>query len=128
MIRAMRDDVELLSSIGINPQHVRRIVFALGSSLAGVSAMLTGLDVGIDPNIGMVAILNGAVAVIVGGVGIFEGAAFGALLLGLLQSLAVWKFSARWQDTVTFLVLIIFLLLRPEGILGSRRRIEEVTA
>lgn len=128
IIRAMRDDPQLVSVMGINPRRVRRVVFALGSALAAVAAMLLGLDVGIDPNIGMAAVLNGAVAVIIGGVGIFAGAALGALLLGILQSLAIWQASARWQDMVTFLVLILFLLFRPEGILGVRRRIEEVTA
>jgi len=128
VIRAMRDDPQLVSVMGINPRRVRRVAFALGSALAAVAAMLTGLDVGIDPNIGMPAILNGAVAVIIGGVGIFTGAALGALLLGILQSLAIWHASARWQDMVTFLVLILFLLFRPEGILGVRRRIEEATA
>jgi len=128
VIRAMRDDPQLISVMGINPLRVRRVVFALGSALAAVAAMLTGLDVGIDPNIGMAAILNGAVAVIIGGVGIFEGAALGALLIGILQSLAVWQASARWQETITFVVLILFLIFRPEGILGTRRRIEEATA
>ncbi|MDZ7369531.1 MAG: branched-chain amino acid ABC transporter permease [candidate division KSB1 bacterium] len=128
IIRAMRDDSQLVSVMGINPRRVRRVVFAMGSALAAVAAMLLGLDVGIDPNIGMAAVLNGAVAVIIGGVGIFTGAAVGALLLGILQSLAIWQASARWQDMVTFLVLILFLLFRPEGILGVRRRIEEATA
>lgn len=128
IIRAMRDDPQLVSVMGINPQRVRWVVFALGSALAAVAAVLLGLDVGVDPNIGMAAILNSAVAVIIGGVGIFEGAALGGLLLGILQSLAIWQASARWQDTVTFLVLIFFLLFRPEGILGVRRRVEEVAA
>jgi branched-chain amino acid transport system permease protein len=127
IIRAMRDDPQLISVMAINPRRVRWLVFALGSALAAVAASLFGLDVGIDPNIGMAAILNGAVAVIIGGVGIFESAALGGLLLGILQSLAIWQASARWQDTVTFLVLILFLLFRPEGILGVRRRIEEAT-
>lgn len=128
MIRAMRDDPELVSALGISPQNVRRIVFALGSSLAGVAAILKGLDVGTDPNAGMVAFLNGAVAVIIGGVGIFKGVILGALLLGIVQSFAIWKLSAQWQDAVTFLLLILFLLLRPQGLFGRRRRVEEVTA
>ncbi|HKP11048.1 MAG TPA: branched-chain amino acid ABC transporter permease, partial [Blastocatellia bacterium] len=128
LIRAMRDDAELVSAIGLDPRRVRRIVFALSSCLACVSAILMGLDAGIDPNIGMAAVLNGAVAVIIGGVGSFEGAVVGALLLGVLQGLAIWQISARWQEAVTFFVLILFLLLRPEGILGNRRRIEERAA
>jgi branched-chain amino acid transport system permease protein len=125
-IRALRDDPALVSNMGINPQRVRGVVFALGSGLASVSAILRGLDVGIDPHAGMAVVLNSAVATIVGGVGLFEGAALGALLLGILQSLSVWKFSARWQDAVTFFILILFLLFRSQGIFGSRRRIEEV--
>jgi branched-chain amino acid transport system permease protein len=128
MVRAMRDDPDLISTMGVNPQNVRRFVFGLGSSLAGVAAILKGLDVGTDPNAGMVAFLNGAVAVIIGGVGIFEGVILGALLVGILQNFAIWKFSAQWQDTVTFLVLILFLLIRPEGFFGRRRRIEEIEA
>lgn len=125
-IRAMRDNPTLVSAMGINPQNIRRIVFALGSCLAAISAMLIALDVGIDPHIGMVAFLNSAVAVIIGGVGLFEGAALGALFLGLLQSFAIWKISARWQELITFMLLILFLLFRSEGILGKRRRTEEV--
>jgi branched-chain amino acid transport system permease protein len=87
--------------------------------------MLAGLDIGIDPNIGMNALLSGAVAVIVGGLGTFEGAAVGGLGLGFLQGLAVWRLSARWQDAVTFVLLVVFLLFRPQGIFGGRRRVEE---
>lgn len=125
MVRAMRDDPDLISAMGVKPQTVRRLVFSIGSSLAGVAAILTGLDVGIDPHIGIPAFLNAAVAVIIGGVGNFKGAALGALVLGILQSLVIFQTSTRWQETVTFTLLILFLLFRPEGILSRRRRIEE---
>jgi len=127
-LRAMRDDPELVTVIGLNPRTLRRVVFGLGSALAAVAVILLGLDVDIDPHIGLAAVLNGAVAVIIGGVGRFEGAALGALVLGLLQSVAVWQTSARWQEAVTFGVLILFLLFRPQGILGKKRRVEEATA
>jgi branched-chain amino acid transport system permease protein len=126
VLRAMRDDPDLLASMGVNQWGVRRLVFALGSILSSVAAILLALDVGIDPNIGMTAMLNGAVAVIIGGIGIFEGAAIGAVTLGLLQSLIIWQTSARWADAIIFLTLIFFLLFRPRGIIGRRRRIEEV--
>jgi branched-subunit amino acid ABC-type transport system permease component len=125
VIRAMRDNPDLVSAMGINPENTVRIVFALGSVLAATSAILIGLDQGIDPHIGLAAFLNGAVAVIIGGVGHFEGAALGAIVVGILQSLAAWNLSTRWQDLVTFLLLITFLLFRVEGILGGNRRTEE---
>jgi branched-chain amino acid transport system permease protein len=124
-VRALRDDPGLVSAMGVNPRRVRWAVFALGSALAAVAAMLAGLDVGIDPNIGMTAILNGAVGVIIGGIGIFEGAVLGGLGIGVLQGLAIWQLSARWQDAVTFVLLIVFLLFRPQGVFGGRRRAEE---
>lgn len=125
MIRAMRDNPELLMALGIEPRKIRWFVFSVGSVFAGIASILNGLDVGIDPNIGMPALLNGAVAVIIGGIGIFEGSFVGALILGSLQSIVIWKASARWQETITFLVLILFLLFRPQGIFGIRKRIEE---
>lgn len=128
MIRATRDDPTLVMAMGLNTQIVRRVVFAVGSVYAALAAILTGLEVGIDPQIGMAAFLNAAVAVIIGGVGNYKGAVLGALMLGILQSLVVWQVSARWQEAITFLVLIFFLLFRPEGVLGVRRRVEEVVA
>lgn len=126
LIRAMSDDPELVAVLGTDPQNVRRLVFALGSTLAGAAAILKGLDVGTEPQVGMGAFLTGAVAMIIGGVGVFEGVVVGGLLVGVLQSFAVWSFSTKWQDAVTFLLLIVFLLFRPEGLLGRRRRVAGV--
>jgi branched-chain amino acid transport system permease protein len=125
IIRAMRDNPDLLSLMGIDLQKVRWLIFGSGSLLAGLAAMLQALDVGIDPNIGMSAVLIAAVAVIIGGVGILEAPAFGGLLLGVLQSVVIWQASGRWQEAVTFTLLILFLLFKPEGIFGQRRRLEE---
>ena len=124
-IRAVRDNPTLASVLGINLRAVRLWVFAGGSALAGLAAILAALDVGVDPNVGMPALLTAAVALIVGGVGTFEGPVLGAFLLGLLQSLVVWKISARWTDAITFAVLIAFLLFRPAGLAGRKRRLEE---
>lgn len=128
MIRALRDDPELISVLGVNQQYLRWLIFGLGSVLAGVAAVLQGLDVGTYPHAGMIMFLNGAVAVIIGGKGIFEAGIFGALILGVLQTLAVWQFSARWDEAAAFLLLVFFLLWRPAGIFGRKRRIEELEA
>jgi branched-chain amino acid transport system permease protein len=126
IIRAIRDDPELISALGINLLRFRTVVFAIGSILAAWAAILRGLDVGIEPNAGLTITLTATVAVIIGGIGIFEAAAFGAVVLGILQSLVVWQISSNWQEMVTFLVLIVFLLFRPQGMFNYRRRIEEV--
>lgn len=127
-IRALRDNPTLTEVMGINKKVVRLFVFSLGSALAGAAAILYALDVGMDPHVGMPALLTAAVALIIGGVGTFEGAIVGAFLLGILQSLVIWQVSARWTDAVTFGLLIFFLLFRPQGLLGQRRRLEEAIA
>lgn len=126
IIRALRDNPDLVVALGVNVKKVRLTVFALGSSLAGAAAILFGLDVGIDPHAGLPALLAGVVGVIVGGTGIFEGAAFGGVILGVLQSLVIWQASARWQELLIFGILVLFLLFRPEGLLGERKRLEEI--
>ncbi|MFQ5633115.1 MAG: branched-chain amino acid ABC transporter permease, partial [bacterium] len=127
-VRAVRDHPQLAGVMGIRIRTIRYSVFALGSALAGVAAMLAALDVGMDPHVGMPMLLSAAVAVIVGGVGTFSGAVLGAFFIAIIQSLVIWQISARWIDAVTFLILILFLVLKPEGILGQRKRVEEALA
>jgi branched-chain amino acid transport system permease protein len=81
-----------------------------------------------DPHVGMPALLTAAVALIIGGVGTFSGSVLGGFVLGLLQALVVWQFSARWAEAVTFFVLILFLVYRPTGLLSPRKRLEEQLA
>jgi branched-chain amino acid transport system permease protein len=122
---AMGDEPELIPVIGLPVRHLRALVFILSSLLIAIPACLISLDVGMDPHVGMNYLLIGAVAVFFGGVESFWGWTLGAVVLALLQSLAVWKFSARWTDLVTFGMLVAMLLFRPCGMLGSKRRIEE---
>jgi len=122
-ITAMADNNFLAEVIGIDIWRLRMIMITIGSLLAAIAGILVSSDVGMDPWSGMSMLLAGAVAMIIGGVEKWEGALVGGLLLGILQALAIWKLSARWQDTVTFLVLFIFLLFKPEGILSSKKRV-----
>lgn len=124
-IRAVRDNPVLASVMGINLFAVRTMVFAVGSALAALAAVLSAVDVGMDPHVGMPALLTAAVALIVGGIGTFAGPAVGGLILGILQALVVWKFSTQWTEAVTFAVLIAFLVVRPSGIVAPHRRLEE---
>ena len=70
------------------------------------------------PDVGFSIMFTALVAVIVGGAGYLPGAAAGGILVGLLQSLSLWPFSARWQEVTVFVVLIVFLLIRPQGLFG----------
>jgi branched-chain amino acid transport system permease protein len=120
--RAYRDDEKLASVLGTNIPAIKRLLFILSSAFAAVGSCLIAYDVGMNPYVGMPMLLNAVVALIIGGVGRFEAPVLGGVLIGVLQSLVVYFSSARWQDAVTFLLLILFLLLRPQGILGEKMR------
>lgn len=124
-IWAMGETPNLVTALGLPCGLMRLLVFALSSVFAGVASLVTALDVGIDPHVGMHALLIGAVAVIVGGVDVYWGWIGGASLLALLQGIAVWQFSSRWNDLITFGILIITLLFRPQGLFSPRKRREE---
>lgn len=119
-IRAVADDPELANICGIDSDRVLGMVFTIGSALAGVAGILIALDVDMNPTMGMRAMMMGVVAVLVGGIGSIRGTAFGAMMLGLTQQTAAWFLSAQWQDTITFLILLIILVIKPEGFQGSK--------
>jgi len=73
-----------------------------------------------SPTMGMNALMMGVVSVIIGGVNSIPGIAFGAVLIGMAQHLGVWKISSQWQESIVFIILLIFLLLKPEGLFGKK--------
>ena len=119
-MQAVANDPELASVSGIDTDRVILSTFALGSALAGIAGILVALDVDMTPTMGMNALMMGVVAVIIGGVGSIPGIALGALLLGMAQHLGVWFISSQWQDAIAFVILLIFLLFRPQGFLGKK--------
>lgn len=121
--RALRDDPELFVVFGMNVERMRIVLFSMSAFFAAVGGGLVAYDVGMDPYVGMPMLLNAVVALIIGGVGRFEAPILGGFMIGILQSVVVWAFSSRWQDAVTFTLLILFLLFRPQGILGEKERV-----
>lgn len=117
-IRALADNPRLAVVRGIDTERLYILIFALGSGLAGIAVGLIAFDLGVTPDMGFSVLFVALVAVIVGGVGYLPGAAAGGFLLGLLQKLSLWQLSARWQDVIVFGALVVFLVLRPQGIFG----------
>ncbi len=121
-LRAVADDPDLAAIQGVQVHRFRLAASALGSGLAAVVSLLMGLDVGITPTVGLNALMMGVVAVIAGGVDSTPGIFLGGILLGLAQHLGVWKIGTQWQDAIAFAVLILFLVLRPQGFFGKPLR------
>ncbi len=125
-IRAVSDDPIGARVVGINSEKIIMIAFAIGSALAGAAGILISLETNIEPTMGLNAILKGIIASIVGGIGSIPGALFGGLLLGLAENLGIWHIQAGWKDAIAFVILIIFLLLRPSGIMGVKTEKEKI--
>lgn len=122
---AMGDQAELIPVLGLPFGKLRLMVMAISGIMIAVPAMLVSYDIGMDPRIGMHYLLLASVAVFFGGVDRYWAWGVGAIVLCSLQSLTVWKFSTRWINLVTFGVLIFVLLFRPQGLLGTQKRLEE---
>ncbi len=117
-VQAISDDEEVSKIIGIDTNKVIAKVFFIGSMIAGLSGIFVGLDTGIEPTMGLNLLLKGIIAAIVGGIGNIYGGFLGAFLLGLAENFGIWKISGEWKDSIAFIVLILFLIFRPKGILG----------
>jgi branched-chain amino acid transport system permease protein len=122
---AMGDQPELIPVLGLPLYRLRAMALAIGTAMAAIPACVITLDLGIDPFVGMSYLLIAAVAVLAGGVDSYRGWVTGAVTLALLQSLVVWKFSARWMDLVTFGLLVAMLVFRPSGLVAGAKRVEE---
>jgi branched-chain amino acid transport system permease protein len=125
-VRAIGDNPVLFRAIGLNDKQVKGMVFVVGSAIAAITSILSGMDIGIDPHMGMLVLLNAIVAVIIGGMKKLEGVVLGAFFIGIAQSLVIWQFSSRWESAVTFLILVIILLYKSGGLIVVKRRVEEL--
>jgi branched-chain amino acid transport system permease protein len=119
-IRALADNPGLAEVHGMDTKRLYAIILLIGSSLAGAAAILVSLDLGVKPDMGFDAVFTSVVAVVVGGVGYLPGALLGAFMLALLQQLVVWQLNSAWQSGLVFAVLVLFLVLRPQGVFGGR--------
>jgi len=125
-IRAVSDDPIGARIVGINSEKIIITAFAIASALAGVAGILISLETNIEPIMGFNAILKGVIASVVGGIGSIPGDLFGGLFLGLAENLGIWKIQAGCKDAIDFAILIIFLLLRPSGIMNVKTKKEQI--
>ena len=119
-MRAVENDPDVAIMVGISTARIRLAAFFIGSAIVAIAAMLTALDKGLEPTIGVNALLVAVVAMIVGGVGSLPGAALAGLFLGVVENLGIWKIPSEWKSTITFTVLAVFILFRPTGFFGHR--------
>jgi branched-chain amino acid transport system permease protein len=118
-MRALAVNMNAARLMGISVNRVIALTFAIGSSLAAAGGILFGLDqLKIDPLMGVLVGLKAFVAAVLGGIGNIPGAVLGGLIIGVAEQLTAGYLSADYRDAITFVILIVVLLIRPEGVLG----------
>lgn len=121
-MRAVSTNLDAARLMGIDANRIIRATFAVGSALAAAGGILFGLDqIVINPLMGMLTGLKAFVAAVLGGIGNIRGAVLGGLLIGLAEQLTAGYLSPDYRDAITFVILIVILIARPEGLLGVVR-------
>lgn len=125
--RAVAQDRQAASLMGINPRTIVMLSFALAGGLAGLSAVLIAPRLGVRFNIALNLGVLGFVAAVLGGLGSVKGAVIGGYAVGFVDGLVgtLTSNAAAWQPIVVFAVFVIVLALRPTGLLG-RPQVEKV--
>jgi branched-chain amino acid transport system permease protein len=121
-MRALSLNLDAARLMGIQTDHVIAITFAVGSALAAAGGILFGLDQAtVTPLMGILNGLKAFVAAVVGGIGNIPGAVLGGLVIGVSEQLVAGYISTDYRDAITFGILIVMLLVRPQGLLGAIR-------
>ena len=125
-MRAVSTNSTVASLMGVNVNRTIAITFIVGSSLAGVAAILVGMKYPkIEPLMGMLVGLKAFVAAVLGGIGNIKGAVIGGIIMGLSEEMVVGYLSSTYRDALAFGILIIILIYKPSGIMG-KNQVEKV--
>lgn len=121
--RAVSDNPALASASGIDVNHVIRSVWIGGAALSGLAGILLGLSQQVEYQIGYKTLLLVFAAVILGGLGTVWGAILGALVVGVFIQVSTLVIPSELKDAGALAILVVILLVRPQGILGQRDRV-----
>ncbi|MEW6547111.1 MAG: branched-chain amino acid ABC transporter permease [Bacillota bacterium] len=121
-MRAVSYDHDAARLMGINVDSIISVTFAIGSALAAAGGVLYAVAYPrIWPFLGIMPGLKAFTAAVLGGIGIVPGAVLGAIIMGQVDVLSAAFISSQFRDAIAFSVLILVLLVRPTGVLGSRQ-------
>ena len=139
-VRAGMDNGVIAGTMGLNKKALFLFIFVLGSAIAGVSSIVGGSVLTIDQNTGWNVLLNSIIVVVIGGSGSIPGALIGGVLLGIVNQFGVWLTTdvfGKMKDSflhgvsissfLIYLVLIIVLVIRPQGLMGRKIDIDKAS-
>jgi len=121
-MRAVADNNEVAQTVGINPERIYTYTFIIGSVLAGVAGILIGIEQNLYPQMGVSLIIKGFTGAVIGSLVSVPGSVLGSLILGLAENIGIWWLPSGYKDAIAFVLLFIFLLFKPSGLLGYKVR------
>lgn len=120
-IRAVAENRDAAILMGVNVNTIPMIVFSISTALGVAAGVMVGSLFAIAPGIGEGLVVKGFAVLILGGLGSIPGAIIGGLVLGITEALAAGFISSAYKDVIAFVVMILVLLVRPEGLMGKAR-------
>jgi neutral amino acid transport system permease protein len=122
-MRALSDSFDLAEVSGVNTKRIVAYTWLLAGSLAGLAGVLAAIYTTLTPNTGWFLLLSIFAAVVLGGIGNAYGALIGGLALGLVEEWSTMFIRPTYKEAIGFLVLILVLLVRPQGVFGQARTV-----
>jgi neutral amino acid transport system permease protein len=122
-MRALSDDLDLAETAGINTNRVILYTWIFAGALAGLAGALAGTTLPLQPELGFTLLLAIFAAVVLGGIGDPFGALAGGMVLGLVTEWSTLFIDSRWKLAIGFVVLILVLIIRPQGIFGKAKAV-----
>lgn len=120
-MRAVADNLDVASILGINTHRVITYVFILASSLGAMSGILIGCTQPLLPTMGIPIVIKTIAAAILGGIGNIVGAIVGSVVIAAAEVFGSWLLTPGYKDAFAYAILIIILLVRPTGLFGEKQ-------
>lgn len=120
-IRAVGSNLELAKNLGLSPENIYLLVFAIGSALFGIGAFLFTARNCAFPTMGLLPFFMSFTAVFLGGISSIAGHALAGLILGLAETLGMIVLPGEYRIIIVFVILFVVIIIKPEGLLSPKR-------
>jgi branched-subunit amino acid ABC-type transport system permease component len=127
-LRALSENPHASQSLGIAARKINFTVFVIGAVLAAYAGVLVGYETNLQPTMGNAYTIKAFAAMILGGLGSIWGTVLGSYILGLVENLSIgldfggYSLPAGYKDAFAFLIILLVLLFRPQGLFGTKSR------
>jgi len=125
LMQAVADNPDLAKTTGINSINIQHWSFVIGSGIAGLAGILIALENNLEPTMGTTQMVSSFTGAVIGGVNSLIGSVIGSYLVGLLENFGVWFLPSGYKSAIAFVLLFIFLIIRPQGIFGLKKGTRE---